>query len=441
MIGSEWLTANRHLRHSNQNRNSIFIRKEHMLRQMFFTASKTSISRCGHIIIDSHEGMIQYFPQQNKVVCDTHFADYATLIAAVFYTNSSQHDIKRIVNAMLADSMVKSDDMAYALYFAREYINGPLTSMIEIPADDSLIKKVLVSRSLQSFFAIRHELAHLDYQSGNSIWEYFFEHLRSMLVEKIKEHNTIAKSINSINLLPLMPELSAIKTYVTPAFEFPPSEDYGYRIAIAWQQIDNLIKKRKEVLLFNQDREWEEFRSMLYFACDNYIHNKKSSLLDENEFIEECLCDLLSLLELLDIRVDVPDRYTTFECAIEAYLLCILTQNMLHSAQNIQKLNLGKGYTHVDNLYVRLFLEEQFVSLLLDLYGLIHDDLSMIADKTRILTTFYKAKSKIEAMYAEFSDYIFTFSFDDIDEKYISPNDPKWMEYYEEVERLLQFPV
>lgn len=411
-----------------------------MLRQIYAVASKTSISTCELIIIDSHEAITQLLSYQNAIICDTHFIDYATLISAAYYSNSP-HDIVRITNAMLADSLVKSDDIVCALDFAKKYINGPVVSAFHTATEIQLRKLVLAARSFQSFFAIRHELAHTDYQSKNSMWEPFFEYYRRVISEKVSTHNCFAIRINDIDLSPIQQELLRIKSYAKPAMEFPSSKDAVFRMKCVSQQINNLIIKERRKLSRYQDREWEEYQRILYFACDNFIRETKSAMLCENKFIEECSCDLLSIFELLDIGFESLDKCSARICAVESYLLCMLTQNMLLTAHNIQKYSHENVKSYVDNNYMRRFFEYDLLPALLNFYTLYHKDLSMEKDKESIIDAVYKASENVDLMYAIFSEYIFTLNFDDISEKHIPYSDQRWKECYSEIERILQFPV
>lgn len=440
MIDDNWLSQNRHLRLSYLERTREFEVKEKMLSDIFKIASETSISSFEPVIIDSHEGVIQALTEHNQIMCDTHFVDYATLLSAAFYSAEPLHDIKRIANAMLADSMIRSDDIEYALHFARQYINGPIVSMFSAAAHEEYRNTVFSSRTLQAFFAIRHELAHFDFHSKTTIWEQIFAGLKELLSVAIHDHNKVAETVNSIDLRPLQPEITIIREEILPVLDGPTTPETSLRLKQTWKSISNLVSDRAEVLdsIGYSD---EENRLLLFYACDNYIRNKKSAVLDEIDFVEECMCDLLALLELLDLGVNTMEKKQAHKCSIEAYTLCLLTQNMLRTARDIQIINSKDHNEPVDNVYLRLHFESALMPEFLVIASFLWDDSSMQTDIPLLLDVFKQAKMRCELMYAEFCEYILFLTFDDIDEKYIPMSDPRWKYYYSETERLMRFPV
>ena len=119
------------------------------------------------LVFDSHQAKICICKSKNLILCDTHFLDIATLMAASFYTIPT-YDIERVANMIIADSLICSDDLVPALEYSHKFMGGLHITYMNAICDDEYRRILLNSRTLQTFFVLSHEYAHYRYHKNNS---------------------------------------------------------------------------------------------------------------------------------------------------------------------------------------------------------------------------------------------------------------------------------
>ena len=419
---SKWIQRNMLLRPKRSE--SIYNLKKQSFLQLFNMALDNRSIPARPYVYDSHQAEIRQMPSLNAIICDIHFWDVAWLIASSFYIHPT-HDIKRLANLLIADSLLYHGNPLLSLDYAHKFIDGPHVAAFSAVAHKDLNERIGASVEFQIVFAMGHEISHYLCDDADNIMAVLYKSLLNGIIE---DHNSVAEIINSVDLTPIRQYLDAIE--IKSALDFPSPSN---ATEIAWNATIELWKIVEQYgdLVALPDMKPEEKKEMLFYACDNYVRGVKSNILSKNEIIVEGTCDLLALSDLFESRVV---GQTTEECnkiAIEAYVLTLLALDMIHGAMNIYKYSGKSGYEYVDTLYMRRELEKHVVPFVIDYMGM--------SNKSELLDCYDSACEMADLMYAEFCDY--AFSNDYTCTKKIPHGSKEWQSIYYEVNRLLQLPV
>lgn len=386
------------------------------------------------IVFKSHNMNISRIDERRVILCDVHFFDIAQLIASSFYV-SPMKDVKKLTDLLLANSFLCSDDVLTAYEYAQSFIGGPYTAAFVKPGSFDH-KRIAYSRQMQVFFAIAHEMAHEKYQHPSGYHSLISKYVSKRIEELVEIQNGIAEQINNIDLSILKDKLN--RTPFVDAFASPTPENY-HKIMEAFVFFNRLYNQYSEQLHlpWETDRECREYFAI---ACENYLRNKKESIFEKERMIEESVCDVLALIELFNLQIPTMTRQDSVNHAVEAYVLCLLAQDMILSAINIQTDYMDVTKQHVD--YIRMRLEKE--SLLFEDITALYESLFQSdeqIDWTEVKEKFIQANRIAELMYAEFVEDIISIDLDSVDEKYISAFDPQWKIIVSKAERFLTLPL
>ena len=387
------------------------------------------------VVFKSHNMNISRLDERRAILCDIHFFDIAQLIASSFYV-SPMKDVKKLTDILLANSFMCSDDVLTAYEYAHSFIMGPYTAAFVEP-DSFDHKRIAYSRQMQVFFAIAHEMAHEKYQHPSGYHALISAYISKRIEELIDDQNRTAEQINIIDLSILKDELNRIP--YKDAFAYPTPENYQEIIFKSFVYFGRLYDQYSKQLSLPWDDERDR-RIFFAIACENYLRNKKESIFERERMIEESVCDIIALIELFNLQIPSMTRQDSIEHAIEAYVLCLLAQDMILSAMSIQKDYMDGAKQHVD--YIRMMLEKE---------GLLFEDITELyeslfqsdeqIDWTTVKIKYIQANQIAELMYAEFIENICSIDLDSVNEKYISAFDPQWKIIVSKAERFLTLPL
>ena len=119
---SKWIQRNMLLRPKRSE--SIYNLKKQSFLHLFNMALDNRSIPARPYVYDSHQAEIRQMPSLNAIICDIHFWDVAWLIASSFYIHPT-HDIKRLANLLIADSLLYHGNPLLSLDYAHKFIDGP----------------------------------------------------------------------------------------------------------------------------------------------------------------------------------------------------------------------------------------------------------------------------------------------------------------------------
>lgn len=382
-------------------------------------------------VCDSHQAKCKQDVTNHAVICDIHFLDIARLVASSFYVHPT-HDICRLADALLADSLLVHGKPKLALEYARKYISGPHVAAINAIGHEDLGVTVSNSVQFQTIFVLLHEIAHF----RSSDWD---KKLASVYEERLNKnidgHNRIAVMINDIDLGPIQKELDAIDA--SPILAFPAPENAEQAALGIQTEIMQIIRKHgRKIKTPGIPADYRQ--DLIFYACDNYVRGVKSNLLPKDKLVNECVCDLTALFELLDMRMQGQDRRIAHIRAVEGYLLSMLTINLIHTAMHVLDYTDGRGYQEVDLTYMRREQESKLLPFVLDLFNHVFDDINK-EERMELLLCYERTAMVCDEMYSEFCDYLFSQDFKKPET--VPFGTEEWKSLHAEISRLLQFPV
>lgn len=387
------------------------------------------------VVFRSHNMNISRMDERKAILCDVHFFDIAQLIASSFYVAPTK-DVKKLSNLLLANSFICSDDVLTAYNYANDFISDPYTTAFVSPGGfDSM--RIAYSRQMQVSFALSHEMAHEKYQHPSGYHALISDYMSKKIGDLVDIQNSIAKQINAIDLSLVKEELDKIR--YKDAFAYPQPKDFLKIIAESVFQFDRLYNQHSEQLNLPWEAE-QDRRAFFAMACENYLRDKKESIFEKELIIEEAVCDIIALIELLNFQIPSMNKQDSVNHAIESYVLCLLAQDMILSAMSIQKDYMDEAKHHVDYIRMRLEKEALLFEDIIALYeSLFHCDeqIDWPLTKEKLL----KASEIAEIMYAEFSEAIYNIDLNAVANNYISLFDPRRKTIILETERLLTLPV
>ena len=432
MDNNGWLSQYRRLWNGED---STFERKKEEIVTIHRVIAAAFQTEFAPVIFKSHNMNISRMHNRKTILCDVHFFDIAQLLASSFYVSLTK-DVEKLTDLLLANSFICSDDVSTAYEYAKRFISGPYTAAYIMPSS-SFHKEIAYSRQMQISFAIAHEMAHEKYQHPSGYYAPIMEYFGKKIDEVVEAQNQLAEQINKIDLSILRDDL--IKIPYKDAFSYPTPENYQEIICKSFGQFDRLYAEYSQQLSLPWKNKHDQ-RIYFTIACENYLRDKKERVIDKEQMIEESVCDIIALIELFNLQIPTMTRQESINHAIEAYVLCLLAQDMILSAMSIQK-----GYTdvdeqHVDYIHVRLEKEGLLFETITELYELLfHSDEQI--DWSEVKARFIQAKEIAEIMYAKFSEVVSGIDLDLVDNNYISSFDPQWRTFVSKTERYLTIPV
>lgn len=383
-------------------------------------------------VYNSHQADIRQIPELKAIICDVNYFDIAKLVSSSFYI-SPTHDIIRLADALLANSLLCHGKVNLSLEYAHRFINGPYVAAYSACSNTDLIYKINASVQLQTSFAILHEIAHFECDDLSNPLARF---LKEKLNDIVDSQNKISEYINGISLTAIKPYLDTID--IKRASSSPAPQGYADIIREELQQMRTVLTKHGHLVRIPglPDTEGEQ---ILALACNNYLRGQTATILDKEVLITEGACDLLALFELLDFGLPGFNKVETLKLVIESYTLSLLTLDLVQGAMNALKYAKGRGYDYVDMVYMRREKEKELLPTVISLYsGLYNNCLSN--NEIDVLCKHYHSIEKIcDIMYAKFCEYVFSKDFEDT--LFIPHGSPEWLEIYTEINRLLQYPV
>jgi hypothetical protein len=424
---SAWIRRHRLLR-VNKTPNTYGRKKEILLRLYDLAMSGADIPAKPYIY-ESHQADIRQMPDHGVILCDVHYWDIAMLVASSFYV-APTYDVRKLADALVVDSLLCHGNPLQALHYARKFIRNPYVAVF-----NSLEHREVITGTVQMqvLFALLHEKAHY-------IWNQPDHPLAMRLQEDlgklIDSQNAVSQRINSLDLTPIKPYLDKIDK--KSARTFPEPENAEQIVIAANEQIFDVIFRHGH-LVDCPDVQEQEKLELLFYACDHYICGTRAQLLPREEMLEEGVCDLLALTELLDMGLE---GFSGAECrmlAITGYILALTTQNMIHNAMNLDKYANGRGYAYVDTIYMRREKERLLLPLVLSAFNLLYDG-PVSEEEEQVLGAYMDQVCAVsDAMYAKFCDYLF--SIENTPGPFIPHGSEEWLALYREINSLMQYPV
>ena len=383
-------------------------------------------------VYNSHQADIRQIPELKAVICDVNFLDIAKLVASSYYV-SPTHDIVRLADALLANSLLCHNKIILSLRFAHKFIRSPYSAVYNALSNSAFINRINSSVQYQTAFALLHEIAHFECNDPSCLRARF---LKQKLNDLVDSHNQIAEYINRLDLTAIAPYLDKIKVNMAFAFPAPPNyteiiEDCVYQMHMVLIEHGHLVQTPQ---LSKEERE-----HVLVWACENYLRGQKAKLLDKDVLVTEGTCDLLALLELMDFRIPGINKVETLKLIIDAYTLSLLTLDLIQGAMNVLEYTKGNGYDYVDMIYMRREKEMKLLPLMIILYSHSHGDYLSNDEIIMLCEHFSDAARICDMMYAEFCEYVFSIEFEET--TFIPHGSPEWIEIYTEINRILQYPV
>lgn len=383
-------------------------------------------------VYNSYQADIRQIPELNAIICDIHFFDIAKLVASSFYI-SPTHDIIRLADALLANSLLCHGKVNLSLEYAHKFINGPYTAVFSAYSDRDLIHIINSSVQFQTSFAMLHEIAHFECNDSSNPLACF---LRENLNDIVDSQNKISEYINRIDLNAIVPYLDKIN--IKRAFFFPPPKNYAEIILEGIHQMRTVLLQHGH-LVQTPGLSGSEREQILMLACNNYLRGQKAQILDKEVLVTEGICDLLALFELLDFGLPDFNKIETLKLVIDAYALSLLTSDLIQGAMNVLKYTKGDGYSYVDMIYMRREKEKELLPEVISLYSDVYNNCLSRSEITMLCEHFSNISRICDIMYAEFCEY--TFSKDFEEPVFIPHGSPEWLEIYTEINRLLLYPV
>ncbi len=429
MVNS-WIKHHRMLRMS-VNANTYEAKKSNIL-SIYETALRGRSIPASPYVCNSHQADIRQIPSLNAIICDVHYFDIAKLVASSFYI-SPTHDIIRLADALLANSLLCHGKVNLSLEYAHKFLDGPYVTAFNAYADEDLMNRINASVQLQTSFAILHEIAHFEHDELLGILAGF---LKEKLSDIADSQNKISNYLNGLNLGAITPFLGKID--IRSAFSFPAPENYSEIIFKGMQQMQ-MVLSQYGYLIPTPGLSGREREQMLAWACNNYLRGQKAQIIDKDVLVTEGTCDLLALFELLDFGIQGFNKAETLKLVIDAYALSLLTLDLIQGAMNALKYAKGAGYNYVDMIYMRREKEKALLPVVIAFYNLCFDE-CLPNEEVKMLCAHFSRSTKIcDIMYAEFCEYVFSKDFEE--DTFIPHGSPEWLEIYREINRLLQYPV
>ena len=427
-----WLTKHRRLW---SREDPSFAHKRKEIIKIFNTIAPAFQTEFVPIVFKSHNMNISRMDERRAILCDIHFFDIAQLLASSFYVFPLQKDVKKLTDVLLANSFLCSDDILMAYECAKRFISGPYAATAVMPGSAEHLH-IIYSRQMQVSFALAHEMAHEQYQHPSGYHQIICSYMSKRIEELIDVQNRIAEQINNIDLSILRDEL--IQIPFADAYAYPTPENYQEIIYESFLEFDKLYDQYSDQI----NLPWEDEREKrMYFviACQDYLRNKKESIFEKERMIEEATCDIMALIEVLNLQIPNMTRQESINHAVEAYVLCLLVQDMILSAMNIQKNYMDETKEHVDYIRMRLEKEGLLFEEIIALYVTLYPEEEI--DWFEVKAKFSQACQIADIMYVEFYEYARSFNFDSVADEYISAFDPEWNTIVSETELYLTLPV
>lgn len=424
----KWIKHHRMIRIPNDSQ--LYVNKKNEILQLYNVALQNRKISAQPYVCDSHQADIRQIPQLGAIICDVHYFDIARLVASSFYVNPT-YDMPRLSNALIADSMICHGKILSALHFARQFIRSPYATAFCI--DRAKAQQINMSVRLQTVFALVHEIEHFEH---DGLFNDIASIIGMQMETVVDRHNQIANYINSIDLQPISQYLDYIDVKAALKPVTPDKKEYPSPKAL--QQVINIIGNYGHSVLTPGISPNDRMQLLIY-ACDNYLRGVKSSIIDKKQMVTESTCDLLALLQLFDCRFDGISRSDFRKKVIEAYMLSLLTSNLIWSAMNLFKINRDVRGNCIDMIYLRREQEKHIIPLVLCMYSRVFGE-SLSKNEMDELCDYFERVSRVcDNMYAEFSEY--TFKQDYPDDVFIPHGSSAWNEAYAEVDKLLHFPI
>ena len=139
----KWIRQNRLLRYKNSDIG--YSKKEQEYLGLFNIALNGRKIPAKPYIYESHNANISQIPHLNSILCDIHFRDIAKLIAASFYV-APEHDIKRLADLLMADSLLIHGNPYLALEYAHKFVNGPYVAVLGIMGEPTILDLIELER-------------------------------------------------------------------------------------------------------------------------------------------------------------------------------------------------------------------------------------------------------------------------------------------------------
>lgn len=383
-------------------------------------------------VYNSHQADIRQIPELHAIICDILFWDISGLVASSFYV-APTHDIVRLADALLANSLLCHGKANLSLEYAHKFANGPYTAAFNAFSSMGVHKKIVSSTQLQTSFALLHEIAHFECDDPSNALANSY---RKSFADIVDSQNSTAEYINGIDLTAIAPYLDKID--INELLSLPLTENGMEPLFKAISQIRSILLQYGH-LVETPGISGEERRRVLVLACDNYLHGQKAKMIDGDIFITEGTCDLLALSELLDFGCPGLNKTEARKMCIDAYTLSLLTLDLIQGAMNAPKYTKGNGYDYMDTIYMRREKEKQLLPMVLMVYSHTHDEGLPPSEIDMLCEHFSNTARICDAMYAEFCDYVFSKDF--IEKTFIPHGSPEWFKIYTEIDRLLQYPV
>lgn len=429
-VVNSWIKRHRMLRMSVQP--STYEIKKNNILSIYETALRGRNIPATPYVYNSHQADIRQIPELKAIICDINYFDIAKLVASSFYI-SPTHDIIRLADALLANSLLCHGKANLALEYAHKFINGPYATAFSAYSNTELIYKIDASVQFQTSFAILHEIAHFECDDLSNPLACF---LKEKLNDVVDSQNKISEYINGINLTAIRPYLDTID--IKRAFSFPTPQNYAEIICEGLYQMRTVLSKHGHLVRTPGLSDIER-KQILMLACNNYLRGQTAQILDKEVLVTEGTCDLLALFELLDFGLPGFNKVETLKLVVDAYALSLLTLDLVQGAMNALIYAKGSGYDYVDMIYMRREKEKELLPMVISLYSCIYND-CLSNNEIDILCEHYYNIAKIcDIMYAEFCEYVFSKDFEE--NIFIPHGSPEWLEIYTEINRLLQYPV
>ena len=427
---NSWIKHHRMLRISVQP-DTYEIKKNNIL-SIYKTALRERSIPATPYVYNSHQADIRQIPELNAIICDVNFFDIAKLVASSFYI-SPTHDIIRLADALLANSLLCHGKINLSLEYAHKFINGPYTAAFSAYSNRDLIYRINSSVQLQTSFAILHEIAHFECNDPSNPLACF---LKENLIDIVDSQNKISKYINGLDLSAIVPDLDKIN--IKRAFSFSAPKNYAEIICEEIHKMRTVLSQHGHLVqtpgLSDTERE-----QILVLACYNYLRGQKAQILDKEVLVTEGTCDLLALFELLGFGIPGFNKVESLKLVIDAYTLSLLTLDLIQGAMNVLKYTKGDGYEYIDMIYMRREKEKKLLPVMISFYSQIYNDCLSNNEITMLCAHFSNIARICDIMYAEFYEYVFSKDFEE--SVFIPHGSPEWFEKYTEINRLLQYPV
>lgn len=425
-----WIKRHRMLRMSTR-LNAYEIKKNSIL-SIYETALRGRNIPATPYVYNSHQADIRQIPELKAIICDINYFDIAKLVASSFYV-SPTHDVIRLADALLANSLLCHGKVNLSLEYAHKFVSGPYVAAFSAYSNKDLLYKINASVQFQTSFAMLHEIAHFECDDLSNSLACF---LKESLNEIVDNQNQISEYINGLNLTAIAPYLDKIN--IKSAFSFPAPKNYAEIIYNCTQQMQTVLSQYGNLVQtpgkFGKEREF-----LLALACNNYLRGQKAGILDKEVLVTEGTCDLLALFELLDYGLPGFDKLETLKLVIDAYTLSLLTLDLVQGAMNALKYAKGDGYNYVDMIFMRREKEKELLPTVMFLYSSLYNNCLSTSDIDILCEHYFNTAKTCDIMYAEFCEYVFSTDFEET--VFIPHGSPEWLEIYTEINRLLQYPV